>query len=97
MAFKIFYTPFCQKQLQKLPPPIKKIIRMTIESLANSPYFGKPLKEELEGFRSCKLNRYRIIYYLNEPAKQVEILYAGHRSNVYEEFAQYIKQQIKKN
>lgn len=95
-SIKLVYTPFCQKQLQKLPPQIKKLIRIAIENLSNEPYSGKPLKEELEGFRSLKLNRYRIIYYLNETEKRIELLFAGHRSNIYQEFSQYIRQQTKK-
>lgn len=45
---------------------------------------GAELAGELEGYRSLKAKRYRIIYRLNDSETSVEIYLVGHRRDVYD-------------
>ena len=66
-----------------LPPEIKKLVRASIDAFVN-PESGSELTGELEGYRSLKAKRYRIVYCRNDAEMTVEVLLVGHRRDVYE-------------
>jgi len=70
--------------LRGLHPQLKKKVRAALQSLCADPHSGKALKDELEGLRSFRVGRLRIIYRLGL-RKQVEIVAIGPRKNIYEE------------
>jgi mRNA interferase RelE/StbE len=57
------------------------------------PYSGKPLKDELEGLRSFRVSRFRIIYRIK--AKEIQIVAIGPRSSIYEETYRLIKKETR--
>ena len=71
--------------LKKLHPIIKSHIRIGLKTVISNPYVGKALKDELQGMRSYRIKRYRIIYRLNEDEQQIDIIAVGPRKTVYEE------------
>ena len=71
--------------IRKLHPEIKKHIRYALQSILTDPYCGKALKDDLEGIRSLRIKRYRIIYKVVTEAKEIEIVAVGPRRNIYEE------------
>jgi addiction module RelE/StbE family toxin len=66
------------------PARIKKLVRSSIDELLVNPESGSELTGELEGYRSLKAKRYRIVYRANDAETTVEILLVGHRRDVYE-------------
>jgi len=78
------FTPEAARLIARLPPEIKKLVRSSIDTLLDSPRSGSELTGELEGYRSLKAKRYRIIYRLNDAETSVEIYLVGHRRDVYE-------------
>ena len=48
------------------------------------PKAGKPLKDELEGLRSFRVSRFRIIYRVAEPG-EIQVVSIGPRDAIYEE------------
>lgn len=88
---RIVYSPTARLFLKHLHPGIKKALREAIEELPPEPYKGKPLQDELEGFRSHRFKRYRVIYRYLENENQIEVLYAGPRKEVYRLFSDYLK------
>jgi mRNA interferase RelE/StbE len=78
------FTPEAARLIATLPPEIKKIVRSSIDTLLEKPHTGSELTGELEGYRSLKAKRYRIIYRLNDVETRVEIYLVGHRRDVYE-------------
>jgi len=48
------------------------------------------LQEELFGFNSLRIKKYRIIYDIKEDEYLLRIYYIGQRSNVYEQFRQML-------
>jgi mRNA interferase RelE/StbE len=78
------YTPECSRLISKLPPEIKRLVRSTIDALLTKRDMGMELTGELEGYRSYRVRRYRIIYRVNEDDSCLEVYHVGHRRDVYE-------------
>jgi len=72
--------------ISKLHPETKKLIKTAIKELQAKPHAGHDLEEELSGFKSFRVKRYRIVYKINEDQGSLDIYYAGHRRDVYEQF-----------
>ena len=80
------FTPEASRILSKYHPENKKLIKRALHDLLEDPYAGGRLQGELEGYRSLKAKRYRILYNINEDKHCIEIIYVGHRRDVYEQF-----------
>ena len=78
------YTAESARLISKLPPEIKRLVRSSIDGLLTKPAAGTELAGELDGFRSYRVRRYRIIYRLDEDESCLEIHHVGHRRDVYE-------------
>ena len=78
------YTPECARLISKLPPEIKRLVRSTIDALLAKPEMGTELTGELDGYRSYRVRRYRIIYRVNEEESCMEVHHVGHRRDVYQ-------------
>jgi len=80
------FTPEASRLISKFHPENKKQIKKVLQDLQKGPYTGGDLQEELYGFKSLKIKRYRILYNINEEDSFIQIFHAGHRSDVYEQF-----------
>ena len=78
------YTPECSPSFSNLPPEIERLVRSTIDALLTKPEIGTELTGELDGYRSYRVRRYRIIYRVNEEEPCLEFYHGGHRRDVYE-------------
>jgi mRNA-degrading endonuclease RelE of RelBE toxin-antitoxin system len=68
------YTPECSRLISKLPPEIKRLFRSTIDVLLTKHEMGTELTGELDGNRSYRVRRYRIIYRVNEKVSCLDSL-----------------------
>jgi addiction module RelE/StbE family toxin len=84
--WKMRFTPEAARLLSKLHPENKKQIKQALNQLRQHSYTGKDLQEELFGFKSLRLKKYRIIYDINEKDNFLQIYHIGQRSDVYEQF-----------
>ena len=94
--YKMRFTPEASRLVSKFHPENKKQIKMALRDLQKDPYTGGDLQEELYGFKSFKIKRYRILYKINEEESFIEVYYIGHRSDVYEQFRRLLNE-LKKN
>lgn len=78
--------------IRHLPPGIKKKIRQALEEISENPLIGKALREELEGLRSYKLGRIRVVY--RGESSSVAIIAIGPRSTIYAEVALEIRRNL---
>jgi addiction module RelE/StbE family toxin len=85
-TFKTRFTPEVSRLVSKLHPENKKVIRQALHELRQKPYDGNPLQGELSGLWSLKAKRYRVLYRISEEANYIDVLYIGHRRDVYEQF-----------
>jgi len=70
--------------VRTMHPKLKKKIKVSLQMILLSPYIGKALKDELEGLRSFRLSRFRIVYRISTK-KQIEIIAVGPRERIYME------------
>ena len=82
--FQIKLTPTAARAFNRLPPELKKQIKMVLKTLGEDPYSGKPLRNELSHFRSLKMKRYRAIYYPEDHSQRVVVVAIGHRRDIYD-------------
>ena len=71
--------------LRKLHPTIKSHIRIGLQTLLENPSSGKALRDELQGLRSHRVKRYRIVYRIDREKRRIEIVAIGPRRIIYEE------------
>jgi len=79
-----------------LHPFIKSQIKSALQTLLEEPHCGKSLKEELQGLRSYRVKKYRIIYRVVRKEKELEIVAIGPRRNIYEETFKIISKEESK-
>jgi mRNA interferase RelE/StbE len=87
--FGMKFTPEASRILSRFHPEIKKLIKQALNA-------GTDLQEELWGFKSFKLKRYRVLYNINEEENIIQIFHIGHRKDVYEQFNRLLNE-LKKN
>jgi mRNA interferase RelE/StbE len=92
ISLKIRFTPEAAVLFSKLHPENKKLIKFALNELRQSPHSGHDLQEELSGFKSYRMKRYRILYKLNDEEDVIEVYYIGHRKDIYEEFRRLLNQ-----
>lgn len=73
-------------------PQLKRKIRAGLRDIVIKPEAGTSLKDELEGLRSYRISRFRIIYRLS--SKQIiDVVAIGPRKTIYEETYRIIKKE----
>ena len=86
VKLKVRLTREVAKTVSKLHPENKKLVRSALDEIRDNPHQGRDLQDQLSGFKSYRIKRYRIVYKLNEKQSAVDIYYIGHRRDVYEQF-----------
>ena len=72
-----------EQVIRSLHPDLKRRVRAAIDLLCASPEAGKALKGELDGWRSLRVGRLRVVY--REARKQIEVAAIGPRASIYSE------------
>jgi mRNA interferase RelE/StbE len=78
-----------QRLIRSLHPDLKRRVRAAVDLLCVNPEAGRALKGELEGWRSMRVGRLRIVY--REARKQIEVAAIGPRASIYFETARRLK------
>jgi mRNA-degrading endonuclease RelE of RelBE toxin-antitoxin system len=77
-------TPPARRQLDRLPISVVGAVIETLDAIAGNPRrLGKPLRFELDGYRSARRGPYRIIYGIDDAARIVSVVAIAHRADVY--------------
>ena len=80
--------------IRGLHPELKRKIKESLKLIIAEPDSGKPLKDELEGLRSLRVGRFRLIYRL-AGAREIQVITIGPRASIYEETFRLIKKESK--
>ena len=73
-------------------PKLKRKIRAGLQYIVTEPESGKSLKDELEGLKSYRISRFRIIYRISSK-QTIDIVAVGPRKIIYEETYRIIKKE----
>jgi mRNA interferase RelE/StbE len=90
--FRLIYSEISRKQIKKLNPYLKPIVKAKIDQISTYPHLGKLLEKELSGYLSFRAKRYRIIYKIKEDTKAIEIHYIGDRRDIYEILGEQLRE-----
>lgn len=87
--YRIVIAPAAAKMLKKLQLSDiqKRLIIKAIDSLAQDPERGYPLRRELKGFYKLRVGDWRIVYEIRHKKVTVVVIAVGHRKNIYETLA----------
>ena len=81
MAYEVKLTPTAEKDLSTFDPELQRRFYKKVEKLREYPdIYGKPLRYDLAGKWELRFERrWRIVYVINQKAKQVEIEAIWHK------------------
>jgi len=80
--------------VRTMHPELKKKFNVSLQMILSNPYRGKALQDELEGLRSFRVSRFRIVYRIST-RKQIDIIAIGPRERIYEETLRLISKKKK--
>ncbi len=69
--------------LRSMHPQLKRKVRDSLRRILANPHEGKALQDELDGLRSFRIGRFRMIYRLRQG--MIEIVAIGPREKIYQE------------
>jgi mRNA interferase RelE/StbE len=72
-----------QSTIRSLHPELKRRVRVALDLIRDKPETGKALRGELEGWRSLRVSRLRIVY--REFQRSIEVAAIGPRASIYVE------------
>lgn len=96
MSYRVKFSQTVAEALSAFHPEIKKQLKAALHDIAQKPYQGKELQEELFGFYSYRFKRYRILSQVGDENQAILVYHFGHRRNVYKLFEQLL-QRAKRN
>ncbi len=81
----IIVAPTAERSLARLPEKVAAaIVEFMLGPLLEEPTrVGHRLRGDLEGLRVARRGSYRVIYAINERAKEIHVLRIDHRADVY--------------
>ncbi|MCL4457279.1 MAG: type II toxin-antitoxin system RelE/ParE family toxin [Nitrospirae bacterium] len=78
--------------VRALHPHIKKKIKAALQAIISDPPAGKALRDELEGLRSFRVSRFRVVYKIASDSI-IEIVAIGPREGIYEETLRLVRKE----
>ena len=82
MKYKLVYTNRADKDIQKLPPEIKKRIGKALLRYEQDPHrYSETLRESKLGSYRFRIGDYRVIFDLE--GSEIVVLRVGHRRDIY--------------
>lgn len=85
--YSIFFTSQARRLFKKLPQDVQEKLETEAKALDTNPLAGEPLQGAYRSYRSLHTSyegvSYRIIYQIFSKAKQVVIVLADKRENLY--------------
>lgn len=83
-AYKLVYKKPAVKAIQKLPPQIKKRLKIKLEWFVSQPNpldFAEPLTKPADAQYRFRIGDYRVLFDIE--GKNIVVLYIQHRREVY--------------
>ena len=82
MKYKLVYTNRANKDIQKLPPEVKKRIGKTLLRYEQDPHkYSETLRDSNLGTYRFRIGDYRVIFDLE--GNEIVVLRLGHRRDIY--------------
>lgn len=89
-SYAIKIPEYVAETIRNMHPDLKRKVKAALQAILAEPHSGKALKNELTGLRSFRVNRFRIVYQIND-ARNIELVAVGPRRCIYEETCRILK------
>ena len=89
--FRSDIPPHVAEVVRVLHPDLKPLIKSGIRAIAANPECGEPLQQELDGLRTYRVRRFRIVYATDQKGRAIRLMAVGHRRYVYEELTDRLR------
>lgn len=87
--YQLYVSNQAKRDLKRFDKAVIKKLILILEEIAENPYTGDPLKEDLSHLRKWSFTQqgtgYRIAYQIYEDLVEVRILQVGTKENFYDE------------
>ncbi len=82
-SYKLLIKRSAAKELEKLPPKVRRRVASQIDALGTTP--RPPGVEKLSGQEKYRIRQgdYRVLYAIDDDAQTVTVVKIGHRRDVY--------------
>ena len=90
MNYLLIIPPQVEESVAHFHPLLKRKVRYALQEIQYDPLLGKPLKGPLEGLRSYRVTRYRIVYRMVRRKIQIQVIDIGPREIIYERILQIL-------
>ena len=77
--------------IRSLHPDLKRKIKAALQAILIDLHAGKALKDDLAGFRSFRVGKFRIVYTKPSYRMTIDIVAIGPRKTIYEETLRLLK------
>ena len=94
--FRADIPPHVSEVIRHFSPDLKRSIKAAVRALCLNPSEGTPLVKELEGLWKYRVNRFRIVYAIDQRRKVIRVMAIGHRRSVYEEVTEGVREMRKR-
>ena len=91
MKYRVQLAPTAADAFTRCNPVIRKQLKAGLKELANNPYAGKELQDDLAEFRSYRIKRYRIVYAVHDEERLLKVYTVGHRREIYDLLSKFIQ------
>jgi mRNA interferase RelE/StbE len=71
--------------IRSMHPDLKRKIKAALQTILIDPQAGKALKDDLAGFRSFRVGKFRVVYTKSSDRIIIDIVAIGPRRTIYEE------------
>ena len=83
-SYSIVFKPSVEKDVRALPPSVIARLMKKIEALKNNPYPRQSIKlASTERLYRLRVGDYRIVYGVDDKAKEIIVHYVRHRREIY--------------
>jgi len=93
LKYRLVIPPLVEQTILRLSPNLKRKIQAALEAIREEPHLGKPLKDELRGLWSYRVNRYRIVYRIHHERIEIQVIDLGPRNLIYQQVLEMIREQ----
>ncbi len=85
MTWEVRFAPAALRGLDRLPPRVTgAVVQFVTATLPENPLrMSKPLRGELEGYRSARRGDYRVLFQLDEASGVLLVVRIAHRADAY--------------
>ncbi len=91
MKCRVLLAHTAAEAFKNLHPEIRKQLKAGLKELADNPYAGKELHDDLSEFRSYRIKRYRIIYMIHGGENLLKVYMIGHRKEIYDLVSEFMR------